>query len=92
MRKYRLFNHMIITALTLSFIIGSASSYVSAESVSENNTSVISVSENAYDVINTQSLTLIPEDVPAHSHDKDLNAATRDNLIKEGYHTWSSSL
>lgn len=60
MRKNRLFNHMIITALTLSFIIGAAPSYVSAESVSENSATAASVSENT-DII-TDSILINTDD------------------------------
>lgn len=87
MRKNRLFNHMIITTLVLSFIIGSASSYVSAESVSENDTTVISVSENASEAVDTQDFSLIPipENVTAHSHNKRLIEEQREDLIANGY-------
>ena len=87
MRKNRLFDHMIIATLVLSFIIGSASSYVSAESVSENDTTVISVSENASEAVDTQDLSLIPipENVTAHSHNKRLIEEQREDLIANGY-------
>ena len=87
MRKNRLFDHMIIATLVLSFIIGSASSYVSAESVSENDTTVISVSENASETVDTQDLSLIPipENVTAHSHDKDVVTQQKNQLIANGY-------
>lgn len=84
MRKNRLFNHMIITTLVLSFIIGSASSYVSAESVSENDTTVISVSENSD--ITTESILINTEDnLNPYGHHKDFVQSQRDTLIKEGY-------
>ena len=78
---------MIIATLVLSFIIGSASSYVSAESVSENDTTVISVSENASEAVDTQDLSLIPipENVTAHSHNKRLIEEQREDLIANGY-------
>ena len=84
MRKNRLFDHMIIATLVLSFIIGSASSYVSAESVSENNTTVISVSENSD--ITTESILINTEDnLNPYGHHKDFVQSQRDTLIKEGY-------
>lgn len=84
MRKNRLFNHMIIATLVLSFIIGSASSYVSAESVSENDTTVISVSENSD--ITTESILINTEDnLNPYGHHKDFVQSQRDTLIKEGY-------
>lgn len=84
MRKNRLFDHMIIATLVLSFIIGSASSYVSAESVSENDTTVISVSENSD--ITTESILINTEDnLNPYGHHKDFVQSQRDTLIKEGY-------
>lgn len=75
---------MIIATLVLSFIIGSASSYVSAESVSENNTTVISVSENSD--ITTESILINTEDnLNPYGHHKDFVQSQRDTLIKEGY-------
>lgn len=83
MRKNRLFNHMIITTLVLSFIIGSATSYVSAESVSENNAAV-SVSENTD--ITTDSISINTDDnLNPYGHHKDFVKSQRDALIKEGY-------
>lgn len=75
---------MIIATLVLSFIIGSASSYVSAESVSENDTTVISVSENSD--ITTESILINTEDnLNPYGHHKDFVQSQRDTLIKEGY-------
>ena len=80
MRKNRLFNHMIITTLVLSFIIGSASSYVSAESVSENDTTVISVSENA-----SETLSPAEDDMSVLGNLRDIYIESRNNLINQGY-------
>lgn len=80
MRKNRLFNHMIITTLVLSFIIGSASSYVSAESVSENDTTVISVSENA-----SEPLSPVKDDMSVLGNLRDIYIERRNNLISQGY-------
>lgn len=80
MRKNRLFNHMIITTLVLSFIIGSASSYVSAESVSENNTTVISVSENA-----SETLSPAEDNMNALGNDREFYIERRKDLISQGY-------
>lgn len=79
MRKNRLFNHMIIVTLVLSFIIGSATSYVSAESVSENNTTAVSVSENA-------DMELIKDtDIGQLSHKKEFIKQRREELVADGY-------
>lgn len=80
MRKNRLFNHMIITTLVLSFIIGSISSYVSAESVSENNTTVISVSENA-----SETLSPAEDNMNALGNDREFYIERRKDLISQGY-------
>lgn len=80
MRKNRLFDHMIITTLVLSFIIGSASSYVSAESVSENDTTVISVSENA-----SEPLSPVKDDMSVLGNLRDIYIERRNNLISQGY-------
>ena len=80
MRKNRLFDHMIIATLVLSFIIGSASSYVSAESVSENNTTVISVSENA-----SGTLSPAEDNMNALGNDREFYIERRKDLISQGY-------
>ncbi len=80
MRKNRLFDHMIIATLVLSFIIGSASSYVSAESVSENDTTVISVSENA-----SEPLSPVKDDMSVLGNLRDIYIERRNNLISQGY-------
>lgn len=80
MRKNRLFNHMIMATLVLSFIIGSASSYVSAESVSENNTTVISVSENA-----SETLSPAEDNMNALGNDREFYIERRKDLISQGY-------
>lgn len=80
MRKNRLFDHMIIATLVLSFIIGSASSYVSAESVSENDTTVISVSENA-----SEALSPVEDNMNALGNNRELYIERRSNLINQGY-------
>ena len=80
MRKNRLFDHMIIATLVLSFIIGSASSYVSAESVSENDTTVISVSENA-----SEALSPAEDNMNALGNNRELYIERRSNLINQGY-------
>lgn len=80
MRKNRLFNHMIMATLVLSFIIGSASSYVSAESVSENNTTVISVSENA-----SEALSPVEDNMNALGNDREFYIERRKDLISQGY-------
>lgn len=80
MRKNRLFNHMIITTLVLSFIIGSISSYVSAESVSENDTTVISVSENA-----SETLSPAEDNMNALGNDREFYIERRKDLISQGY-------
>ncbi len=80
MRKNRLFDHMIIVILVLSFIIGSASSYVSAESVSENNTTVISVSENA-----SETLSPAEDNMNALGNDREFYIERRKDLISQGY-------
>lgn len=79
MRKNRLFDHMIIATLVLSFIIGSASSYVSAESVSENDTTVVSVSGNT-------DMELIKDtDIGQLSHKKEFIKQRREELVADGY-------
>ena len=80
MRKNRLFDHMIIATLVLSFIIGSDSSYVSAESVSENDTTVISVSENA-----SEPLSPVKDDMSVLGNLRDIYIERRNNLISQGY-------
>lgn len=71
---------MIITTLVLSFIIGSISSYVSAESVSENNTAVISVSENA-----SETLSPAEDNMNALGNDREFYIERRKDLISQGY-------
>lgn len=71
---------MIIATLVLSFIIGSASSYVSAESVSENDTTVISVSENA-----SEALSPAEDNMNALGNNRELYIERRSNLINQGY-------
>ncbi len=79
MRKNRLFDHMIIATLVLSFIIGSATSYVSAESVSENDTTIVSVSENT-------DMELIKDtDIGQLSHKKEFIKQRREELVADGY-------
>ena len=79
MRKNRLFDHMIIVTLVLSFIIGSTSSCVSAESVSENDTTVVSVSENT-------DMGLIKDtDIGQLSHKKEFIKQRREELVADGY-------
>lgn len=80
MRKNRLFNHMIIATLVLSFIIGSATAHVSAESVSENYIATISVSENSSSLDK-----IIDNDINSLSHKKEIIAQQRADLITNGY-------
>ena len=81
MRKNRLFSHTITTVLVLSFILGSASSYVSAESVSENTAAATdSISKNS---LNSDKI--VDDDINPWSYKKDVAAQERAELIANGY-------
>ena len=70
--KKNTYIRFIVAIATVFMILGGTAQGVSAASISENTANDTLVSET-------------PEEIDAHSHDKDLNATTRDNLIKEGY-------
>lgn len=70
--KKNTYIRFIVAIATVFMILGGTAQGVSAASMSEN---------AANDTLASET----PEEIDAHSHDKDLNATTRDNLIKEGY-------
>lgn len=82
--KKNTYIRFIVAIATVFMILGGTAQGVSAESVSENNTTVISVSENSD--ITTESILINTEDnLNPYGHHKDFVQSQRDTLIKEGY-------
>lgn len=82
--KKNTYIRFIVAIATVFMILGGTAQGVSAESVSENDTTVISVSENSN--ITTESILINTEDnLNPYGHHKDFVQSQRDTLIKEGY-------